>query len=114
MTEYIQVYTTTHRQDEAQRIAQDLVARKLAACVQVLGPITSTYWWQGKIESDEEWLCVAKSKKQLYDQVERAIRDLHSYEVPEILAVPIAAGNPAYLAWLGRELRAHDAENPPA
>ncbi len=76
---------------------------RLAACVQVLGPITSTYRWQGKIETGSEWLCVVKSREERYDELERAIRSLHPYEVPEILATPVTAGNPAYLAWLEAE-----------
>jgi periplasmic divalent cation tolerance protein len=105
MSDYIQVFTTAASQEEAARIARVLVEARLAACVQVLGPITSTYRWQGAIETSQEWLCIAKTTKSLYPEVERAIRQTHSYQVPEILAVEVAAGSAEYLAWLGGEVK---------
>ena len=105
MSEYIQVVTTTQRREDADRIARALVEARLAACVQVAGPITSTYRWRGKIETAEEWQCWAKSRRELYDEIEQAIRHIHPYEVPEILALPILAGGADYLAWLEAELR---------
>ncbi len=104
MSDYIQIVTTIGRREDADRIAQALVAARLAACVQVIGPITSTYRWRGKIETAEEWQCWAKSRRELYDEVEQAIRRIHPYEIPEILAMPILAGNADYLAWLDGEL----------
>lgn len=104
MTNAIEVTTTASSKDEAQRIAAALVERRLAACVQVQGPIASTYWWEGKVETSEEWRCVAKTRVQLFDQVEAAIRQLHSYQTPEILAVRVAAGSAAYLQWMQDEL----------
>jgi periplasmic divalent cation tolerance protein len=103
MTPYIQVVTTTARREEAERIARDLVEKRLAACAQVVGPITSIYRWQGKIETDEEWQCWCKTRGELFPRVEEAIRAVHPYQVPEILAVPIAAGSEAYLTWLEAE-----------
>ncbi len=105
MADYIQVITTTTSKAEAEGIARALVQQRLAACVQVLGPITSTYWWQGKIETNQEWQCWIKSRRDLYEQIEQAIRQLHSYEVPEILAVAVTAGSDSYLAWIDDELR---------
>jgi periplasmic divalent cation tolerance protein len=105
MTDCIQVLTTAGSEEEAVRIARMLVEERLAACVQVLGPITSTYRWQGAIEASQEWLCVAKTAKGLYPEVERAIRQAHSYQVPEILAVEVAAGSADYLAWLAGEVK---------
>jgi periplasmic divalent cation tolerance protein len=105
MTDCIQVLTTTASQDEAARIARTLVEGRLAACVQVLGPITSTYRWQGAIETSQEWLCIAKTLKGLYPEVEQAIRQAHSYQVPEILAVAVAAASADYLAWLAGEVK---------
>ena len=102
-TSYIQVFTTTARREEAERIARELVEGRLAACVQIVGPITSTYRWQGKIETDEEWQCWAKTRGELFARVEEAIRRIHPYEVPEILAVPVVAGSAKYLAWLNAE-----------
>ncbi len=105
MPEYIQVMTTTGKREDALKIAKTMVGSRLAGCAQVVGPIASTYWWKGEIESAEEWLCLMKTKRNLYPEVEAAIRSLHSYEVPEILATPIVAGNPDYLDWLERELK---------
>lgn len=108
MTNFIQVLTTTARKQEAQQIAQTLVEECLAACVQILGPITSTYRWQGAIETSEEWLCLMKTRQELYPQLEAAIRRIHPYEVPEILAVPVIAGSQSYLTWLAGETGATD------
>jgi periplasmic divalent cation tolerance protein len=103
MTDFIQVHTTTASKEDAERIAAALVERRLAACVQIVGPITSVYRWQGKTETSSEWLCVAKTQQSLYGQVEAAIRELHSYEVPEIVATPIVAGSENYLNWVREE-----------
>ncbi|MGI8825416.1 MAG: divalent-cation tolerance protein CutA [Chloroflexota bacterium] len=100
MSEFLQVVTTIDTQEGAQRIADDLVARLLAACVQIAGPITSTYRWEGSQETTEEWVCTIKTMANSYESVERAIRLIHPYDVPEILATPISAGNPDYLQWL--------------
>jgi len=97
--------TTIDSRDEAQNIARVLVQGRLAGCVQIIGPITSTYWWQDQIETDEEWLCIAKSRQELYLQLEKTIRQIHPYDVPEILAIPVVAGNPDYLTWLTNELQ---------
>ena len=104
MTEYIQVYTTTENKDDAGMIAKTVVKKRLAACAQVVGPITSTYWWEGVIEEAEEWFCIMKSRKDLYDKLEKAILEVHSYDVPEIVAVPIVSGNQSYLRWLDKEV----------
>jgi periplasmic divalent cation tolerance protein len=105
MPELIQVVTTLEHREDAERIARALVEQRLAACVQVVGPITSTYRWRGKIETAQEWQCWAKSRCNLYDEIEQAIRRLHPYEIPEILAVPIVAGSASYLAWLDAEVK---------
>ncbi len=101
--EHLQVQTTVENREDADRIARALVERRLAACVQISGPITSTYRWKGKIDTAEEWLVVAKTRAALYEKVETAIRELHPYETPEIIATPIAAGGADYLAWLDAE-----------
>lgn len=103
MKSYIQVSTTTETKEQAQSIAQHLVDEKLAACVQIMGPITSTYRWKGKIENSAEWLCLIKTQESLYKKVEKAIISLHSYETPEIVAVPIVKGSKEYLRWLAKE-----------
>ena len=104
MPETIQVTTTTATKADAQAIATAVVSKRLAACAQVIGPITSTYWWQDKIETAEEWLCVMKSRQDLYDALEQAIRQVHPYDVPEILAIPVVQGGQDYLEWMDREL----------
>lgn len=104
MESYIQVVTTTDKKEDAEKIAFSLVEKKIAACVQIVGPITSIYRWKGNIETAEEWQCVIKSRKNLYDEIEKAIKSVHSYEVPEIMAVPIVAGSGDYLEWLRGEL----------
>ena len=104
MTEYIQLFTTTEKENDAKMIAAEVVKKRLAACAQVAGPITSTYWWEGKIEEAEEWFCIMKSRKDLYDGLEKAIQDIHPYDVPEIVAVPIVSGSQSYLRWLDKAL----------
>jgi periplasmic divalent cation tolerance protein len=108
MTGYIQVFTTVDSEELAQRIARALVERRLAACAQVIGPIQSTYWWEGALETAEEWLCLLKSREDRYQQLSTAIHELHPYDVPEILAVPVSGGSADYLAWLNAALTAPD------
>jgi len=108
MTEFIQVVTTTETKDQAQRIAQAVVEKRLAACAQIVGPISSTYWWKGKVESAAEWMCLMKTRNDLFADLERAIREIHPYEVPEIVAVPIVAGSASYMNWLDNELKKNE------
>jgi periplasmic divalent cation tolerance protein len=105
MADYIQVFTTAGTKANAQVIADALVKQHLAGCVQIVGPITSTYRWQGKVETAEEWLCIVKSRGDLYKAVEQAIREMHPYEEPEILAVPVTEGSQSYLRWLDDNLK---------
>jgi periplasmic divalent cation tolerance protein len=105
VTEYVQVTTATERQADAQTIASAVVKGRLAACAQVVGPITSTYWWQGKVETAQEWLCVIKSKAALYEELEGVIQEVHPYKEPEIIATPITQGSQGYLAWLDENTR---------
>jgi periplasmic divalent cation tolerance protein len=100
MSDYVQVLTTTGSEEEAGRIAALLVERQLAACVQVIGPIVSRYRWQGKVEEGREWQCLVKTTRAGCDAVEAAIREVHSYDEPEIIAIPIVAGSAGYLAWI--------------
>lgn len=105
MAEFIQIITTCPSKAEAEKVATLLVEMRLAACVQVFGPISSAFWWKGKIDRTQEWMCVVKSTADSYDRIETAIRDHHPYEVPEILVMPVIAGNPDYLDWLRNEVR---------
>ena len=100
METYIQVITTTENKQDAEKIAGILVEKKLAGCVQIVGPVTSIYRWKGKIEEAREWQCVIKSRKGLFGEIEKVISSIHPYEVPEIIAVSILTGSKAYLEWL--------------
>lgn len=102
--EYLQILTTAGSKKEAGAIAAVLIERRLAACVQISGPVASIYRWQGEIENAEEWHCLAKTAASRWDAVEAAIRELHSYEEPEIVATPIVAGSPGYLRWIDESL----------
>jgi periplasmic divalent cation tolerance protein len=103
MTEYIQIFTTTASKEDAQKIARKLVEKRLAACAQVVGPISSTYRWKGKIAEEEEWLCMIKSRSSLYEELDRTIKGIHPYEEPEIVVLSIDGGSQGYLEWLKRE-----------
>jgi periplasmic divalent cation tolerance protein len=98
-----QVSITAADRDEASVIADSLLDAHLAACVQIIGPIESRYWWQRTREVATEWLCLAKTRAELVDDIVAAVRAVHSYETPEILAVPVVGGDPAYLEWLEAE-----------
>lgn len=105
MAEYIQIFTTTEKKDDAEVISREVVEKRLAACAQVLGPITSIYWWKEEIEKTEEWLCIMKSRSDLFEELEEAIKSIHPYEVPEIVAAPIVSGSHSYLEWLEQEIK---------
>lgn len=101
---YIQVMTATETKEEAQIIARHLVEEKLAACVQITCAIESTYRWQGKIETAREYLCLIKTCADLFPAVEAAVKKMHSYETPEIIAVPIVNASESYIRWLSESL----------
>ena len=105
MAEYIQIFTTTEKKDDAEVISREMVEKRLAACAQVVGPIMSTYWWKEEIERTEEWLCIMKSRRDLYHELENAVKSIHPYEVPEIVALPIVSGSQSYLKWLDQEVK---------
>jgi periplasmic divalent cation tolerance protein len=105
MAEYIQVSTTTETRDDAEKIAKGLVEKRLAACVQLIGPVVSTYRWEGRVNEEEEGLLIIKTRNELYEELEKTIKYMHSYEVPEIIASPIVKGNKDYLAWLEKEVK---------
>lgn len=103
MQEFILVQTSTDSKDAAQNLADVIVRGRLAACCWVSGPITSTYWWKGNLENAQEWVCSFKTHRGLYDKLEQAIKAVHSYEVPEIVATPIVAGSQSFLDWIVEE-----------
>jgi len=104
MTDKIIVFNTCGSAEEAERIARALVSKRLAACVNLLPAVRSIYRWKGAVEDAQETLLVIKSSRALFDELRAEIEKLHSYEVAEVIAVPIVDGSEAYLEWLGREL----------
>lgn len=99
------VLTTAGSQEEAQKIAHALVERKLAACVNIVPRIESTYRWQGKVESATEWLLIVKTTAEAFPSVRDAIKALHSYDLPECVMLEIADGSEAYLGWIGENVK---------
>lgn len=100
MTDKQIVFTTTGSEEEARKIARYLVEHRLAACVNIVPQISSVYQWQGKIEESQEWLLLIKTSDGLFAAVRDAIRQLHSYDLPECIAVDITDGSAEYLKWL--------------
>jgi periplasmic divalent cation tolerance protein len=98
--ELLQVSTTTADHSSATTIARALIEQRLAACVQISGPIESVFRWKGAVEASQEWVCTAKTTRDAYPRIERQIRELHSYDEPEIIATAIIAGSESYLVWL--------------
>jgi periplasmic divalent cation tolerance protein len=105
MTDARILLTTAGSRDEADLLANELVRRELAACVNILGPMTSVYRWKGKIESSNEFLLIIKTTEDAFEQVRQAIRGLHSYEVPEFIELCISRGDGKYLNWLEQCIR---------
>jgi periplasmic divalent cation tolerance protein len=103
VTELCQVWIPCGSADEAAVISAALLDARLAACVQTIGPVESHYWWHGTQETATEWVCVAKSRLALVDEITAAVRAVHSYEVPEVVATPIVGGSANYLAWVEAE-----------
>jgi periplasmic divalent cation tolerance protein len=104
MSGFVQITTTVGTREAAERIAVELVSRRLAACVQVSGPIQSTFRWQGKVETAEEWVCSAKTSRAKSDAVEALVKGLHPYDVPELIATAIVGGSDDYLKWLEEQV----------
>jgi periplasmic divalent cation tolerance protein len=98
---YIIVMVTTANKQEAENIAQRLLKERLIACANIIGPVSSLFHWAGKIEKAEEYLIFMKSREDLFEKLAETVKALHSYEVPEILVLPIVEGSRAYLDWLG-------------
>jgi periplasmic divalent cation tolerance protein len=104
MESFIVVYVTAGSAEEAERIAQTLVGERLAACVNRINSVRSVYRWQGQIEQSDEELLIIKTRKDLFQALEKRVRELHSYSVPEIIALPVVAGSAGYLGWLGDQV----------
>jgi len=100
MTKFIMIKTTTEKIFDAEKISNTLVSEKLAACVQVIGPVISTYSWKENIEKTEEFILLIKTSEELKNSVEKRIKEIHPYELPELLVIPILDGSKEYLNWL--------------
>jgi len=100
----IVVFMTTETKQEAQKIVKPLLNKHLIACANIFGPIESMFWWQGKIDKTNEFLVFMKSDEKLFQKLSQTIKEMHSYETPEILALPIIRGWPPYLEWLDAAL----------
>ena len=103
MDDYVQVLVTIDSEDGANTLQSVILEHRAAACVQIIGPISSAYWWEGQIEEAQEWLCVAKTRGSEYQRLESLIKENHPYETPEIIAIPIIAGSEDYLQWIKTE-----------
>ncbi len=98
-----QVLTTTSSEEHAERLARTVLDSHLAACVQVLGPMTSRYWWKGELETEREWLCVLKTSGGALEALVAAVQEAHTYDLPEITVTEIVGGSEPYLEWVRTE-----------
>jgi periplasmic divalent cation tolerance protein len=102
---YIVIFITASDKKEARRIAAELIKKRLAACVNIIDGIESFFWWRGKAERAKEALLIVKSKKERLTKIIKTIKAMHSYEVPEIIALPVIAGDEPYLRWIDASVR---------
>ena len=103
MPNYVQVLTTIDSREVAEQVARAVVEARAAACAQIVGPIKSIYWWNGAVESAEEWQVLMKTTEERYPVLEAVIRQAHSYDVPEIIVTRIPYGSKDYLSWVSKE-----------
>jgi len=102
---YIIVLVTTGTREEAKKITRSLLDQKLIACANILGPVSSLFWWKERINQENEFLVLMKTRSSLFKNLATTIKQMHSYEVPEIIGVPITKGEQSYLEWLNDSLR---------
>jgi len=102
---YTIIFSTCANKKEAEKIAGALIKKKLVACVNIIDKIESVFWWQGKADRAKEALLVIKSRQSKLDKIIGLVKSLHSYQVPEIIAVPVIGGNKAYLEWIDESVR---------
>lgn len=104
-TDYIIVLVTAENRDQAEKISQELLAEKLIACANIISPVFSCFLWQGKVKKAEECLVIMKTKRSLFGEISLCVKSMHSYEVPEVIALPIIDGSENYLSWMGTVVR---------
>ena len=102
---YVVVIITTPNKEEALKIVRILLKERLIACANIVGPVSSLFWWQGKVDEENEFLVFMKSHKSLFERLSERVTEIHSYDVPEIVALPIIEGSPPYLDWLKTSLQ---------
>ena len=103
--DHMVVFVTCGSEDEALKIARALVEEKLAACANMISPLRSIYRWEGKICDEKEWLLLIKTRQSRFEDLAKRVKALHSYSVPEIIALPITEGSPAYLNWISENTK---------
>lgn len=101
---YIVIFITAKDKEEARLIAAKLVEQKLAACVNIIEGIESVFWWEGKVDQAQEALLILKSKKSLFKEILKTVKKMHSYKVPEVIALPIVQGSQDYLQWINQSV----------
>lgn len=103
--ENVVIFITTGTDEEAHKVAEALLKNRDAACVNIVPRISSLFWWQDKLDSAQESLLIVKSKASLLSEIVRLVKEVHSYDVPEVIALPIIGGNPDYLEWISQEVK---------
>jgi len=105
MSSYVVVIVTVANREEAVKIVRSLLEERLIACANIVGPISSMFWWEGKIDEASEFLVFMKSHENHFERLSEKVAEIHSYKVPEIIALPIIKGSPSYLEWLSDSLQ---------
>jgi len=103
--ENVVIFITTGTDEEAHKVAEALLKNRDAACVNIVPRINSLFWWQDRLDSAQESLLIVKSKASLLSEIVRLVKEVHSYDVPEVIALPIIGGNPDYLEWISKEVK---------
>lgn len=99
------IFITTGTHEEANQLAEVLLKQRKAACINIVPGVSSRFWWEGQLHSDQESLLIAKAKASLLDEIVALVKEVHSYDVPEVIALPIIGGSSDYLEWIGKELQ---------
>lgn len=108
MSDVILVQTSINSEEGARNIARTAIEKRLAATCWIVGPITSMAWWYGRIMEGKEWICMLKTREDLYSDLEETIKKVHFYKIPDIVAIPVLAGNPTFLAWVEQETQSNE------